>query len=205
MAFWDFLKDILKPKQPSPIIDKPPVDDGTVTLKKKIQDEIIFMASAWIGVRETKGNNRSPQIDALIQSQGGSLGSPYCMYGVQHVVQSACLKLNLQNPMPEGGSTQRVWAKINEKYKSKNPTRASLIFWRSRKDKSRGHVGIVEDFDGDLVTIEFNTNDAGSRDGDGVWRKRRKLSGSISLELLGFVNIAQMIIDKNSPEKIIKG
>src|SRR5690606_12643905 len=39
-----------------------------------------------------------------------------------------------------------------------------------------GHVGIVERKDGDwLITIEGNTNSDGSREGDGVYRKRRHL------------------------------
>ena len=36
------------------------------------------------------------------------------------------------------------------------------------------HVGLVEKSEGDwLVTIEGNTNGGGSRDGDGVYRRRR--------------------------------
>lgn len=39
-----------------------------------------------------------------------------------------------------------------------------------------GHVGIVERVDGNYVeVIEANTDAQGSREGQGVWRKRRLL------------------------------
>ena len=42
-------------------------------------------------------------------------------------------------------------------------------------DKGRiAHVGFVDSWsDKWLITVEGNTNEAGSREGDGVWRKRR--------------------------------
>ena len=185
-----------------PPIIKPDPPQPNVMLKEKIIQEIISIAHKWIGVRETKGKNRSPEIDALILSQNGSLGSPYCMYGVQHVVQSVCLKLNLKNPLPQGGSTQRVWSKIPIAYKKDLPSRGDLIFWQSRSDKTRGHVGIVASTkDANIVCIEFNTDGYGSRDGDGVWSKERKLSGTVSLKVLGFVDVAKMIVEKNSPKE----
>ena len=38
-----------------------------------------------------------------------------------------------------------------------------------------GHVGFLEktDMDGYFITIEGNTNGAGSREGDGVYKKKR--------------------------------
>ncbi|PWG78593.1 hypothetical protein DDR33_21770, partial [Pararcticibacter amylolyticus] len=39
------------------------------------------------------------------------------------------------------------------------------------------HVGFVDDWgDKYVVTVEGNTNEAGSREGDGVYRKRRFIS-----------------------------
>ena len=42
-------------------------------------------------------------------------------------------------------------------------------------DKQRiAHAGFVDRWSESwLITVEGNTNEAGSRDGDGVWRKRR--------------------------------
>lgn len=47
-------------------------------------------------------------------------------------------------------------------------------------DKKRiAHVGFVDSWDDKyVITVEGNTNEAGSREGDGVYRKRR-LVGSI--------------------------
>ena len=50
-----------------------------------------------------------------------------------------------------------------------------------------GHVGIVaENTNASLSTIEGNTNDNGSREGIGVFRRSRRRIGDISLGFAGF-------------------
>jgi hypothetical protein len=48
-----------------------------------------------------------------------------------------------------------------------------------------GHTGLVEKVSGDFaITIEGNTNNGGSRDGDGVYRRRRLLSTLLAKDWL---------------------
>ena len=55
--------------------------------------------------------------------------------------------------------------------------RSGDVFGLYFPDKKRiAHVGFVDQWLGDwLITVEGNTNDPGSREGDGVYRKRRQV------------------------------
>lgn len=196
----DWIKNLFKlpaakpPEKPTPISPKPMRSHALVV------GTLIKVAEKFVGEKETKGKNRSPLIDQIITDQGGTLGSPYCMYGMQHVIKLTCSALGVKNPMPKGGGTQSVWSKIPWLYKSKaEPMVGDLIFFQSRSDKSRGHVGLVVDLlpKERLLCIEWNTNAKGVRDGEGVFLKERKLSGNATLSVLGFVDVAQMILDAN--------
>lgn len=77
---------------------------------------------------------------------------------------------------------------------TKTPIPGALVFWQKYVNGImdwRGHVGIFTQFEGGkMITIEGNTNDNGSRDGDGVYKKNRTLDyfNNNGLRLLGFVN-----------------
>ncbi|TXH09394.1 MAG: CHAP domain-containing protein [Spirochaetes bacterium] len=183
--------------KPDQVVIQPPKKSRT---RGEIIDALIRVAEKFVGEKETKGKNRSPLIDQIITDQNGTLGSPYCMYGMQHVIKLTCEYMGLKNPMPKGGGTQSVWAKIPWLYKSKTePLKGDLIFFQSRGDKSRGHVGLVTEVlpNGKLLCVEWNTNAKGVRDGDGVWTKERSLKGNATLAVLGFADIATMILDAN--------
>lgn len=68
------------------------------------------------------------------------------------------------------------------------------IGWAAMRQytSTTGHIGVVEAVmaDGTVITIEGNTNEAGSREGDGTYRKRRSAqwwSGYINLPSLATV------------------
>lgn len=62
--------------------------------------------------------------------------------------------------------------------------------WLARHgNTSRGHAGIVASMSGGVMTtIEGNTDDAGTREGDGIFLKTLPLRGRGKLRTLGFVN-----------------
>ncbi|UZO82639.1 CHAP domain-containing protein [Aquimarina sp. ERC-38] len=60
------------------------------------------------------------------------------------------------------------------KFELKRPQNgdAFMIWYRSKNRPA--HIGFVDDWGEDwVITVEGNTNDKGSREGDGVYRKRR--------------------------------
>jgi hypothetical protein len=54
-----------------------------------------------------------------------------------------------------------------------------------RTSGTKGHIGIIEEVRGNqLTTVEGNTNDGGSREGIGVYRRTSRMTSQINL---GFV------------------
>lgn len=59
---------------------------------------------------------------------------------------------------------------------SEYPAKGAVVFYGTPSDLN--HTGIVVDYDGEYIyTVEGNTNDSGSREGDGVYLKKRARRG----------------------------
>lgn len=150
------------------------------------QELLADIAAKYIGVKET-GNNKagsSKELLAIFKSDsltinGATDGYPWCAAFVSFCVQKLIANspaFSTINP-PKEASVSRflhVWAKNNN----------CLIFPRNSEFFSPrkgdivvftfSHIGIVESVNGKMVTtIEGNTNDAGSREGNIVARKVR--------------------------------
>ena len=111
----------------------------------------------------------------------------------------AALQLRLANPVPQTGSVQTAWRALKA-----NPGRSQVILAETaQRDPSlvapgsvfflktgsaTGHTGIISgNFNGQFETIEGNTNDAGGREGIGVFRRTRRKVADVNL---GFVSFA---------------
>ncbi len=153
------------------------------------QKKLATIAAAYIGTRET-GNNKAGddaklleifQADDLVIN-GKTDGYPWCASFVSLCVQKLCAESSYFSSLnaPREPSVWRfssVWAK-NNGCTTFTPTNTQLtpipgdivVFTFS-------HIGIVESVSaGKVVTIEGNTNSAGSREGQEVARKVRSLS-----------------------------
>jgi hypothetical protein len=76
------------------------------------------------------------------------------------------------------------------------PTEGALVYWQRMKDGKaqwQGHAGVVSQVisDTEFLSIEGNTNSAGSREGDSVQEKRRLVRSDVEngLKVIGFVRI----------------
>ena len=161
---------------------------------------IIKEADKYVGQKETDGQNRSELIDSINKLMQANLGSPYCQSGCYYVVDKVCQKNGWINPLPKTPSTQDAWYTSDQKYVKRLGSKSDIAYWQSTTDSSRGHAGLLRE---DQIlhhfkTIEFNTDSTGSREGGGVWYKSRTITGTDSLSFLGFVDVAQWILDSNS-------
>ncbi|WP_271729094.1 CHAP domain-containing protein [Aquimarina algiphila] len=60
------------------------------------------------------------------------------------------------------------------KFQHRRPQMGDVFILWSRKLKRPAHIGFVDQWgDKFIITVEGNTNEDGSREGDGVYRKRR--------------------------------
>lgn len=152
---------------------------------------IAAVAARYLGVFETS-KNRGPHIAEFWEKtnykEGDGDRQPWCCAFVSFCVQVAdaeSAELKFTVPPTTASCAELVrWA---HETKAKNgliifgprdkefkPAVGDLVCYRP----NLSHVGIVtEDYDGSgfIETIEGNTNQEGSREGDGVYRKQRHL------------------------------
>ncbi|ADY51849.1 hypothetical protein Pedsa_1282 [Pseudopedobacter saltans DSM 12145] len=129
------------------------------------RNRIVQLARNEIGVRELTGNNDGKRIAEYLKAVGLKQEAPWCAAFVSWVFQKAGF-----------AQPRTAWspAMFNNAVNVKQPQRAVVFGIYFPELKRVAHVGLVERVDGDwLITIEGNTNNNGSWEGDGVYRKRR--------------------------------
>jgi len=147
-----------------------------------------------LGIRETS-QNRGPGIDkfwsATTYPDGAHDRQPWCAAFVCWVVREALfaaprMEVAWTRPSTPAAYGFDLWAMENRgkgvEYRVENSTARAgdiVVF----QFKTGGHIGIVigRDDAGNLLTIEGNTNAAGSREGGGVFDKVRPLSSVRSI------------------------
>jgi lysozyme family protein len=164
---------------------------------------VVTIADNEVGVREVPlGSNRGPRVNEYIRATGLDPMEdhyPWCMCFVYWCFEQASAQLRRANPAPKTGSVLSAWARLKENAGGsrvvltaearRDPSLVSpgSVFFL-KTGASTGHTGIVAgNFNGKLETIEGNTNDTGSREGIGVFRRTKRRLDGINL---GFVSFA---------------
>lgn len=144
------------------------------------------IARGYVGLREISPN-RAPEIstfwDDTSYPQGDENREPWCAAFVCHCIAEAARQgwTHEVKALPKEAAVRyfldwcqgrfgvEVWANNGRRL----PQPGDIAVFLPRLS----HIGIVESVSGKtLNTIEGNTNDAGSREGDGVYRKQRAIS-----------------------------
>lgn len=144
----------------------------------------------YIGKRETKGKNRSPEIDAINAFTKAGMGAPYCVSTQCLLLQRAADISGDTTPIPKTASSVafRNWF-IDRQRLTYDPQRLLSMTgafggW-TNDDGAHGHGFLIEkrytSFFGigkkvvAIGTLEANTGPDGGRDGDGFYAKKRKV------------------------------
>lgn len=131
------------------------------------RQKLLQVAEKELGVRELSGNNDGPRVAAYLSYVHVPEGSAWCAAFVSWVFGQAGY------PAPRTAWSPALFP-LSKRTKEIRPAMVFGIYFSHLKRIA--HCGLVEGQDGDwLITIEGNTNRAGSREGDGVYRKRRHL------------------------------
>lgn len=135
-------------------------------------DAIIAKAQEYTYVRESKGANRSKEIDAWNKATGVPLGSPYCASYISFVHRTLGIKA------PNSAWSPDLVSRNNVAFKNVTTGDVGGLYFPSKGRVA--HVFLVEQIKGNNVyTVEANTSPSASagsakdRDGDGVHRKIR--------------------------------
>lgn len=139
----------------------------TVFTDLKLREHITEIAAREIGVRELTGNNDGPRVEAYLACTGLKKGEPWCAAFLTWVFKQAGYNAPHSAWSPDLFPSSRL---------VKVPLPADVLGIYFPKLERIAHVGMVERVDGDwCMSIEGNTNVNGSREGDGVYRKRRPM------------------------------
>ena len=151
----------------------------------KLAPELVRIATAEIGVEEVNGSNCGPRVDEYKAATwlDPSKGWPWCAAFVCWVVREAMeatgQRYTFDRPRTAGAWDFENWSRKQDSSTwTKRPHDGDIqagdivIFTFS-------HIGIATsapDAGGWVSTVEGNTDAAGSREGGGVYRKRRHVS-----------------------------
>lgn len=141
-----------------------------------LRNAFIEIARSQIGVREEGGNNRGRRVQEYQNAASWLPGTgwAWCAAFVGWCFDRLAERYTLPFATPEGAGAfwYEDWAR-----------QQGIRVWSNGAKVKRGdvvifsfsHIGIAtsNESDGEFLCVEGNTNDAGSREGDGVFEKRR--------------------------------
>lgn len=171
----------------------------TVTAETSLLKQLIKVAVSQIGRKEQPlGSNRGPEVDDYIKCAGLNPQSgsyAWCMCFVYWCFAEAAVKTGKNNPCIKTAGVRDHWNKAKQNGVLVIPSAKAIqdpslvkpgqLFCMGYTGTT-GHIGIVEKVEGGiLTTIEGNTNDGGSREGIGVFRRKGRTISSINL---GFID-----------------
>ena len=165
---------------------------------------LIAIARSYLGIHEV-GVNDGEFVRMFQSAIGKAEGEPWCISFIQYCVKMvedicenvfdhAMIDGNLKllqsiNPLACLIETEHALTLYKTALHRKTRAEPGLIAVWQNGDTSSGHGGIVESVTDDgFTTIEGNTNESGSREGDGVYRKKCTYGPRGKLKLLGFVD-----------------
>jgi len=160
--------------------------------------KVLTVASGEVGTMEVPpGSNRGPKVDLYVSTTGLNPAGEFawCACFVYWCFDKASTSLGIPNPTAKQAGVLNYWnvaATIPSARRimaAEAQAQPSLIVpgtvFLLRTSGEHGHMGLVEQVQGNqLTTIEGNTNEGGSRNGIGVFRRTAR---TISQNNLGFI------------------
>jgi cell wall-associated NlpC family hydrolase len=146
--------------------------------------EALRIAATQLGIMEVPpGSNKGPEVNEYLASTGVPPGNFWCAAFVFWCFKRAAENLGRSNPLVVTAHVMTHWNKTKGKKivsadAINNPSlvKPGSIFIMNTGGSS-GHTGIIEKVEGGFIhTIEGNSNNAGSRNGIGVFRMQRKIT-----------------------------
>jgi len=154
-----------------------------------LRQKVKAIYDSQIGVREATGRNDGPQVEAYLAYTGIGKGNPWCAAFVCWVLGQA----EVENPKTAWAAS--LFPKEKLVWKQGTGAKSHQVQSEKRRDcftgniqlatifglyfpslKRIAHCGFIDQWGKtQVITVEGNTNDSGSREGDGVYRKRRPI------------------------------
>ena len=161
---------------------------------------LIDIARKDLGKKEKPGNSgfQDKEHEKRLRAVGWAPGWAWCACQLEAWAWEAYPTLKSQIEglfVPSAVNTFRNLVKAGFETQD-NPEAGTFVFWQKMKDGTAqwtGHCGVVSKVidDSHFVSIEGNTSDKGSRNGDGVYELKRTVNPEVQngLKVLGFIKI----------------
>lgn len=136
--------------------------------------KVVQTYSSEIGVREATGRNDGVRVVEYLRAANRKQGDAWCAAFVTWTFKQSGVKAVVSGWSPSWFTRNVIYTR--GKAGNKLPQQADVFGLYFSKLGRIGHVGFIDNWpDGEskCITVEGNTNEAGSREGDGVYRKRR--------------------------------
>lgn len=152
---------------------------GSEPQAKTLALRAMEIAQSKEGVRELTGNNDGPEVEAYLKAIGLGKGYAWCMAFVVWCYDQAAKQLGVHNPLIRTGGCMKQWNETTcKKVKPQDLQPGDIAIMDL--GGGFGHTFIVTNRRAGVVdTIEGNTNNNGSANGDGVYARSRAISGKI--------------------------
>ncbi|SFB80339.1 CHAP domain-containing protein [Flexibacter flexilis DSM 6793] len=127
-----------------------------------------------VGVREATGRNDGKAVAQYLRTCGLGTGYSWCAAFVNYCLTSCDFKTNNNAWAAAWFPDQKIiWTPTKP---IGQPRTGDCVGFRFGKSQRISHIGFVHEWGRkSVVTVEGNTNMAGSREGDGVYCRRRPI------------------------------
>lgn len=162
-------------------------------MKNDLNLRMLDLASFYVGVTESGGDNRGPLVEKFQKAvDGKALGEPWCMAFIQFLAAETSLVHNGANRLWRSESCLDVWKNTPPSCKVPVAEEGAIVIYQHGNTRL-GHAGIVKSIlANEMTTVEGNTGQGLGvvREGDGVYLRARPISGSIGqMQILGFLKV----------------
>lgn len=145
---------------------------------------VIINYTSQIGVREATGHNDGKDVEKYLKTVGLGKGYAWCAAYVKWSLAEA--KVDVKTVTGAAASLYKPerWIYYKGKYKAE-PMQADVFCLYYESLGRIGHTGFFDGWAnkqmGTYKTVEGNTNDASSREGDGCYRRIRQIRATHSI------------------------
>jgi hypothetical protein len=147
---------------------------GCIGIFSQNVERVTEIYSSEIGVRELTGKNDGKRVEEYLASCGRTKGDAWCAAFVTWTFKQARIKAVVSAWSPSWfPSENTIYTRGAKSNRIPDMTDVFGIYFQELGRIA--HVGFIDKWEGGsfCITVEGNTNDANSREGDGVYRKRR--------------------------------
>lgn len=134
-----------------------------------------------IGVRELSGKNDGPEVEMYLKTVGLGKGNAWCSAFVKWCLIQSNVSNTINAWSPTAENKKHIVYKARSFLEEPRPGDVGTLFYP--KIKRIGHTYFYHKRVNSSVyeSVEGNTNDAGSREGDGVYKKIRSFNATHSI------------------------